>query len=219
MANAIDIPENARQALTQHLLMHGLTDEGREVTLIIEANEAYQTETFYCWVTFPEVDQTTHTFYTYEIANVPQRYRTYQYHEISLTYLEHQNWFEGTLPHILQRVRLGPLSNDGPRWPMFATYTPHPGIQNMPLADLRDLYNELVTLYRQLVQFVMRTLNTTPARPAPPAPGGINWLLGLIRKQYILLWVRSLLRMGYHQCDTGGNCELLCDHVRGHKAI
>ncbi|KAJ1180785.1 hypothetical protein NDU88_006001 [Pleurodeles waltl] len=114
-----------------------------------------------------------------KIANVPLRYRAYQYHEISLTYQEHQNWFKGALPHVLQRVRLGSLSNDGPMWLMFATYTPHPGIQNMPIADLPDLYNELVTLYRRLVQFVVRTLNTTPARPAPPAPRGYQLATGI----------------------------------------
>ncbi|KAJ1183123.1 hypothetical protein NDU88_008293 [Pleurodeles waltl] len=179
MANTIDIPANARHALTQHLLAHGLTEEGGDVTLIIEATEAYQTETLYCWVTFPEADQPMHTFHTYEIANVPVRYEAYQYHEISLTYQEHQNWFEGALPHVLRRVRLGPLSNEGPTWPMFATYTPHPGIQNMPIADLQVLYNELVALYRRLVQFVMRTLNTTPARPTPPVAGGYQLATGI----------------------------------------
>ncbi|KAJ1187713.1 hypothetical protein NDU88_004484 [Pleurodeles waltl] len=179
MTNTIDISANARHALTQHLLAHGLTEEGGDVTLIIEATEAYQTETFYCWVTLTEADQRTHTFHTYEIANVPVRYEAYQYHEISLTYQEHQNWFEGALPHVLRRVRLGPLSNEGPTWPMFATYTPHPGIQNMLIADLRVLYNELVALYRRLVQFVMRTLNTTSARPAPPVAGGYQLATGI----------------------------------------
>ncbi|KAJ1156256.1 hypothetical protein NDU88_008980 [Pleurodeles waltl] len=175
MANAIYIPENARQALTLHLVARGFTDEGVDVTFI----EAYQTERFYSWVTFPEEDHRTVTFHTYTISNVPQRYQAYQYHEIPLTYQEHQNWFEGALPHVIQHVRLGPLSNDGPTWPMSATYTPHPGIQNLQAADLRNLYNAVVTLYRRLVQFVMLTLNTTPARPAPPAPAGYQLATGI----------------------------------------
>ncbi|KAJ1172012.1 hypothetical protein NDU88_003869 [Pleurodeles waltl] len=162
-----------RQPLTGHLIAHGLTVQGGPVTFGVDAHAAYRTELFYSWVVFPAVDGGTNTFYEYTIANVPGQYRAYAYLEIPLSYQEHHNWLDGTLPHTVAQVRLGPLSNDGPTWPLLATYTPYPAVANLAVADVRRLYIDLATTYRRLVQFVMQALNTNAARAAPAHPQAV----------------------------------------------
>ncbi|KAJ1196160.1 hypothetical protein NDU88_000033 [Pleurodeles waltl] len=162
-----------RQPLTGHLIAHGLTVKGGPVTFVVDAHAAYRTELFYSWVVFPAVDGGTNTFHEYTVANVPGQYRAYVYLEIPLSYQEHHNWLDGALPHTVAQVRLGPLSNDGPTWPLLATYTPYPEVANLAVADVRRLYIELTTTYRRLVQFVMQALNTNAARAAPAHPQAV----------------------------------------------
>ncbi|KAJ1136500.1 hypothetical protein NDU88_002916 [Pleurodeles waltl] len=171
MANpqVIQIALNMRQPLTAHLLANGLTIQGGPVTFVVAAHAAYRTELYYSWVTLPAVDGNTNTFHTYTVANAPGQYRAYAH----LSYQEHNNWLDGALPHTLLPVRLGPLSNDGPTWPLLATYTPHPAVANMAVAEVRRLYTDLTATCRRLVQFVMQTLNTNPARAAPAQPHAV----------------------------------------------
>ncbi|KAJ1185895.1 hypothetical protein NDU88_002681 [Pleurodeles waltl] len=169
----MNIAVNMRQPLTVHLLAHGLPNQGGPVTLVVDAHAAYRTELFYSWVIFPAVDGNSHTFHEYTVANVPGQYRAYAYLEIPLSYQEHNNWLDGALPHTIASVRPGPLSNDGPTWPLLATYTPHPAVANLTVAEVHRLYTELTATYRRLVQFVMQTLNTNPARAAPAQPHAV----------------------------------------------
>ncbi|KAJ1104598.1 hypothetical protein NDU88_002008 [Pleurodeles waltl] len=160
MANpqVIQIAVNMRQLLTVHLLAHGLTNQGGPVTFVVDAHAAYRTELFYSWVTFPAVEGNSNKFHNYTFANAPGQYRAYAYLEIPLYYQEHNT---------IAPVSLGPLSNDGPTWPLLATYTPHPAVANLAVAEVRRLYTDLTATYRRLVQFVMQTLNTNPACAAP----------------------------------------------------
>ncbi|KAJ1130739.1 hypothetical protein NDU88_009087 [Pleurodeles waltl] len=162
-----------RHPLTGHLLTHGLTVQGGPVTFVVDAHVAYRTELFYSWVGFPAVDGGTNTFHEYTVANVPGQYRAYAYLEIPLSYQEHHNWLDGALPHTVAQVRLGPLSNDGPTWPLLATYTPHPAVAQLAVVDVRRLYTELTATYRRLVQFVMETLNSNAARAALAHPQAV----------------------------------------------
>ncbi|KAJ1113988.1 hypothetical protein NDU88_002228 [Pleurodeles waltl] len=175
------------QPLTGHLIAHGLTVQGGPVTFVVDAHAAYRTEPFYSWVIFPAVDGGTNTFHEYTIANVTGQYRAYAYLEIPLSYQEHHNWLDGALPHTVAQVRLGPLSNDGPTWPLLATYTPYPAVANLAVADVRRLYIDLATTYRRLVQFVMQhvLLRLTHRQ----------WFRVLIRPLYTRLWVRYRLNV------------------------
>ncbi|KAJ1136271.1 hypothetical protein NDU88_002688 [Pleurodeles waltl] len=171
--NVVNIAINMRHPLTGHLIAHGLTVQGGPVTFVVDAHAAYRTELFYSWVAFPAVDGGTKTFHEYTVANAPVQNRAYAYLEIPLSYQEHHNWLDGALPHTVAQVRLGPLSNDGPTWPLLATYTPYPAVSNLAVADVRRLYIDLATTYRRLVQFVMQTLNTNAARAAPAHPQAV----------------------------------------------
>ena len=93
------------------------------------AHPAYNSETFYSWAEFRQTDATTGHFYTYVPHAAPQRYEPYHYLEIPLAFQEHQNSFQGTLPHPVTNARLGPLGNEGATWPVLATYTPYPHLQ------------------------------------------------------------------------------------------
>ncbi|KAJ1135003.1 hypothetical protein NDU88_001449 [Pleurodeles waltl] len=172
MANPVivNIAINMRHPLTGHLLANGLTVQGGPVTFVVDAHAAYRSELFYSWVIFPAVDGGTNSFHEYTVANAPGQYRTYAYLEIPLSYQEHHNWLDGALPHTVAQVRLGPLSNDGPTWPLLATYTPYPAVGNLAVVDVRRLYGELTNIYRRLVQFVMQSMNTNAARAAPAHP-------------------------------------------------
>ncbi|KAJ1124468.1 hypothetical protein NDU88_002929 [Pleurodeles waltl] len=171
--NVVNIAINMRHPLTGHLIAHGLTVQGGPVTFVVDAHAAYRRERFYSWVVFPAVDGGTNTFHEYTVANVPGQYRAYAYLEIPLSYQEHHNWLDGALLHTVAQVRLGPLSNDGPTWPLLATYTPHPAAAQLTVVEVCRLYTDLTATYRRLVQFVMQTLNTNAAHAAPAHPQAV----------------------------------------------
>ncbi|KAJ1171273.1 hypothetical protein NDU88_003138 [Pleurodeles waltl] len=56
----------------------------------------------------------------------------------------------------------------------------------MAVAEVRRLYTDLTAIYRQLVQFVMQTLNTNPVRAAPAQPLTVTPGIGAVTVHSIM---------------------------------
>lgn len=112
-------------------------------------------------------------------------------------------------------MRLGPLSKERVNWPVLAAYTPHPNLVNLDRAEITTLYEDLVKIYRNLTQHIMRTLKVNSAWMAQAAqpqlaatgisPQTLNAIMGKVHtsQEQIPFWI----------AQKTSQLEVFCPHT------